>query len=590
MPITVVRKGAVDEVAARLQGRLRKAYLDAIDVLKGNVDAQALADAIAKNDFAQALSLLQVDFNFDRVLRGHGARGIASFKSAVAAAYQAGAQNAANELPSRIKLNTAFDLLNPRSIEFIQNYSFHLIQQITEESRASIRQALLRAFQEGGHPFQQARWIRDSIGLTTRQEKAVANYRRMLEGTSPHHSLTRALRDRRYDASVRAGRLDQDRIDRMVSRYRERYVQYRAQTIARTETVRAANRGQREIWKQAQEQGELDPDEYERVWIVSGDKDTCDDCDALDGETVGLDEEFPDGDPPLHPDCVVGETLVAAEGIRSVFTRWYEGDVLILRTASGKNLTCTPNHPVLTNRGWTPAYFLDVGDDVIRRLAGDRIEADKDQENVPTRIEDLVRAFRESRQFRLREVPVSAQHFHGDGRGSKVAVVYADRFLRRRIDSAPLQHLSQLDFGWRALESFALDGLRVLQLALERYASAAARGVRGVQHCAALLGAGPLPALAHGFAAASELDALFHQDAVDDGARDSVLLADRDFRHSGVIFTDHIVSRNVCSFRGHVYNLETVSGEYTADSIITHNCRCTTALQSVNKRDRKRVA
>jgi SPP1 gp7 family putative phage head morphogenesis protein len=323
VPIILVRKDAVHGVAARLHGALRRAYLKAVAAMKGRVDLQALSQAIAANDYAQALAILGVDQNFAQALQGAGVEaGIASFKSAVQAAYQAGAQNAAAELPTRVKLNTAFDLLNPRSIEWIQNYSFSLIHQISEESRASIRQALLRAFREGGHPFQQARWIRDSIGLTAKQEKAVANYRSALENQRYSDALRRGLRDRRFDAAIRSARpnpLDQARIDRMVERYREKYVKHRAETIARTESARASVKGQREIWKQAQEQGNLDADEYERVWIVSGDSATCDDCDDLDGETVGLDEEFPDGDPPLHANCrcsVALQSVAKRDGTR----------------------------------------------------------------------------------------------------------------------------------------------------------------------------------------------------------------------------------------------------------------------------------
>lgn len=69
----------------------------------------------------------------------------------------------------------------------------------------------------------------------------------------------------------------------------------RAERIARTETAMADVQGSLIGWK---ESGVV----AEKEWIVAQDNE-CDECSALDGKTVPLDEEFEDGDPPLHPNC-----------------------------------------------------------------------------------------------------------------------------------------------------------------------------------------------------------------------------------------------------------------------------------------------
>lgn len=75
----------------------------------------------------------------------------------------------------------------------------------------------------------------------------------------------------------------------------------RAEMIARTETMNAANEGLAQSWDQAIEKGLLTGDE-KKVWIATSD--CCDECDELDGEEVGLNEDFSAGDdPPLHPNC-----------------------------------------------------------------------------------------------------------------------------------------------------------------------------------------------------------------------------------------------------------------------------------------------
>jgi SPP1 gp7 family putative phage head morphogenesis protein len=89
----------------------------------------------------------------------------------------------------------------------------------------------------------------------------------------------------------------------------------RADTIARTESMRAANQGQSELWDQAVDQGLLTGDEQQE-WIVTPDDKLCPICEPMDGVTTGLDDTFDvDGDeidgPPAHPNCrcTVGLTL-----------------------------------------------------------------------------------------------------------------------------------------------------------------------------------------------------------------------------------------------------------------------------------------
>lgn len=71
----------------------------------------------------------------------------------------------------------------------------------------------------------------------------------------------------------------------------------RAETIARTETAFADVQGNLDAYRESgQVQG--------KRWIVGDD--CCDECYELDGEEVGLEEEFPNGGgdaPPLHPNC-----------------------------------------------------------------------------------------------------------------------------------------------------------------------------------------------------------------------------------------------------------------------------------------------
>ncbi len=115
-------------------------------------------------------------------------------------------------------------------------------------------------------------------------------------------------------------------VAKQTDRFRDRAIRRRATLIARTETIKAGNRGQQELWEQAAEQGFLDKARTRRVWIVTPDDRLCPYCEDMGakygpgrGGGVGLDEKFgaaesqlkdgsirtmePQQTPPLHPGC-----------------------------------------------------------------------------------------------------------------------------------------------------------------------------------------------------------------------------------------------------------------------------------------------
>jgi SPP1 gp7 family putative phage head morphogenesis protein len=75
----------------------------------------------------------------------------------------------------------------------------------------------------------------------------------------------------------------------------------RAMTVARTETATADVQGSIAGWR---ESGLVEG----RQWLASDN--CCDLCQEIDGTVVGIDEEFPDGDAPLHPNCECSEIPV----------------------------------------------------------------------------------------------------------------------------------------------------------------------------------------------------------------------------------------------------------------------------------------
>lgn len=151
----------------------------------------------------------------------------------------------------------AFDAAGPDEAAFVRRYRFARVKDITDEQRRQIRATILDGILHGNSPQAIAHKVRDSIGLTAYQARVVANFRAALSGPRPAaKALTYALRDHRFDASIekaiRAKQpLDQAHVDKMVDAYTRRMLAYRAMTIARTESIGAANNSHAQ-WIKAQ--------------------------------------------------------------------------------------------------------------------------------------------------------------------------------------------------------------------------------------------------------------------------------------------------------------------------------------------------
>ncbi len=180
----------------------------------------------------------------------------------------------------------AFDATSPEAVTWARSRAAELVTSVTEGTKAAIRQLVTQGFTDGIPPGELASLIRESIGLTERDSGAVLKRRKELlaKGVKPE---VVQMRTEAYAAKLRRSR---------------------ARTIARTETLRASNEGQLQLWKQAVERGHLTGKE-KKVWIVA---DPCPICAPLAGEKVRLDDDFSIGtDPPAHPNCRCTIGLVA---------------------------------------------------------------------------------------------------------------------------------------------------------------------------------------------------------------------------------------------------------------------------------------
>lgn len=206
--------------------------------------------------------------------------------------------------------------VNRRATSWAERRSAELVQA-PADVREIIRMFVASANEEGVPPRELAVYLRDVVGLTMRQAESVEKFRQRLV----EDGVDKATREAR------------------VHKYANAQHRYRAMNIARTETISSLNAGQQALWDEAVEKGVIDAAEYMKTWMVAPDDRLCPECEAQDGEMVGIDEEFSGGvdHPPLHPQCRCATGLVpVAKGKRTVEFE-YDADGRIVRASDEVN-------------------------------------------------------------------------------------------------------------------------------------------------------------------------------------------------------------------------------------------------------------
>lgn len=263
------------------EAKLRRSFLAAVASMLLLFD-----DADTRSNVPSGL-VYDLVRELDRVLTDRG-------QPALLAAFVQGATFAAERLPVA-SVGLTFNLVNQRAVDWAARQSATMVTLVGDETRRAIRAIITRAVRDGLSPAQVARQIRALIGLTERDALAVGNLQTTLleEGRKP------------------------GQVERMVSRYANRLLRRRAETIARTEIMTAANRGQEALWSQAVADGLLSESDWERMWLVAKDERTCKVCKPLDRKRAPmLGGTFPGGvaGPPVHPRCRCTTGLVEKRG------------------------------------------------------------------------------------------------------------------------------------------------------------------------------------------------------------------------------------------------------------------------------------
>jgi hypothetical protein len=259
----------LERLYLRLSPQMRIAFLRA---MTADIDMAALESAIARGDLTTINQLLVIPSAVQQEIA-----------QVLTPAVAGGMETAASVFAA-----TDFVANNPYVLQYAEHQAATLIQYLTESQRQMVHDILARGFQVALTPQEMAAEIARMVGLLPQHALAVLNFRLGL---------------------VEQG-LSQARIERLADAYASRLRQYRANNIARTETMSALNAGEQQANEVLARAGVIDTIEYVKGWlIVSSDK-TCMRCRLMNGQKVEIGESFVDPStgarlkaPPLHSSC-----------------------------------------------------------------------------------------------------------------------------------------------------------------------------------------------------------------------------------------------------------------------------------------------
>jgi hypothetical protein len=284
-----------DQLIRSWEPHLQKAFIDAIYAIRNAAQVDQIARMLDRGDVDGAVRAVGLDPTQFRV-----------FDKTFEAAYEAGGVATVNALPlvhdaQGFRVRFQFAIRNPVAEQWLRQYSSNMITGIVDDQRNMIRGFLQAGLEAGANPRTTALDLvgrigatgkreGGTIGLTQSQEQWVRNYAQELEQT-PGASLTRALRDARFDRAVQKAAstgepLPADLRAKMVTAYRNRALRSAPRPSPGRRQSRRCTTAQNQALDQAVQSGGIDAGAITMTWRSAHDKRVRDAHRGLDGESI----------------------------------------------------------------------------------------------------------------------------------------------------------------------------------------------------------------------------------------------------------------------------------------------------------------
>jgi len=226
-----------------------------------------------------------------------------------------------------------------------------------------------------------------------------------------------------------------------------------AEKLIRTSVQTVANEARFETYR-------MNDDVIKGVqWVATLDSRTTIICMALNGKVwdldkkpVGHNQKWPG--PTAHWNCFTEDVEISSPArIHALYRRKYSGELVTIETESGRRITATPNHPILTPLGWCALGEIQIGQNLVcqkgsgRRTAG--IPNDQQREST---FGKLAEATAKLSGMIPVKVPIATPYFHGDGTDGEVCEIWPYGTLSREGNSALSKLFGNLNFNRRNLD------------------------------------------------------------------------------------------------------------------------------------------
>ncbi len=337
----------------------------------------------------------------------------------------------------------------------------------------------------------------------------------------------------------------------------------------------------------------------------------------IDGEYIYPAEKincFPD-------DALIDNT----HGIEATFRRWYAGKLTQFITKCGTITKSTPNHPLLTLRGWVNANLVNVGDYAIKVIIRESISGDANCNKSITTISDIFNSFSIlSAEGGANTMSVRDGNFHGEEIiDQNIDIVLTNRKLMYSVQGGNLiQQVQDFNFTFanvstscpssvfellksifgtsQALISFLSDKFTLFERSI---AIPQSSGFRGITDANIIINkafsddiSGNIISFSNGLFRLPiiiGLNDFIDRDILTNILRsiapcisqctiNSLYITVIDFCNFNtgntlVMQFDQIININSIEYTGHVYNLQTKNDFYSANGVLYHNCKCVSA-------------
>lgn len=284
---------------------VQDAFLASVAEIVSGVVMAELIDALRRGSIEEAIIAIHAE-----------PAAFEAFRNARGSAYIGAGEDTVSVMPKTPRGRQLVVRFNTRALnaeQWLSEQSSQKVTRLSDEQTQVLRNALTDGLERGDNPITIARNVAGRIdkktgrrvggiiGLSNPQEEALRRARQELSSLETMNRFkARALRDRTLDRLINRAIHEQRpltdaEIQQLLDRYSDRMLDFRARTIARTETMSALHAGKRQAYQQAIDEGSVSQQELRRVWDSTGDNKVRESHAAIDGEEVGWDEPYSNG-------------------------------------------------------------------------------------------------------------------------------------------------------------------------------------------------------------------------------------------------------------------------------------------------------